>query len=89
MVALARRPQRAVSVGMTAPLARFLHFLLGDRVNRLFARAMHAYFERAASAPVGDGTLFEPSSAQTGTSGGWRAQQRTDGSGSGAQSTSQ
>lgn len=36
-------------------------------------RVMHRYLTRAPSAPVGDVTLFEPSSAQTGTSGGWRA----------------
>jgi short-subunit dehydrogenase len=88
MVALARRPHRAASVGATARVARFLHFLLGDQANRLFERAMHAYFQRAPRAPVGDGTLFEPNSAQTGTSGGWRSQtSRTlEGSGVGAAS---
>jgi short-subunit dehydrogenase len=92
MVALARRPHRATSVGATARLARFLHFLLGDQANRLFERAMRTYFERAPSAPVGDGTLFEPNSAQTSASGGWRAQrgaaQRLDGSGAGAERSS-
>jgi short-subunit dehydrogenase len=78
MVALARRPRRATSVGGTAQLARFVHFLLGDRANRLLERGMHAYFERAPRSPVGDGTLFEPSDAHTGTSGGWRAQARGD-----------
>jgi short-subunit dehydrogenase len=73
MVAIARRPRRATTVGATATLARFAHFVLGDRVNRLFERAMRGYLERAPSAPVDDGTLFEPSSVQTGTSGGWRA----------------
>lgn len=74
MVDLARRPHRATTVGATARLVRFLHFLLGDRSNRLFELVMHRYLTHAPSAPVGDGTLFEPSSAQTGTSGGWRAE---------------
>ena len=72
IVALAKRPQRATTVGASAHLARLVHFLLGDRANRLVERAMHASLERAPSAPVGDGTLFEPSSAHTGVSGGWR-----------------
>jgi hypothetical protein len=59
-------------VGTAAPLARFAHFLLGDYGNRLFARGMRKYLEHAPSAPVGDGTLFEPSLEQTSESGGWR-----------------
>jgi short-subunit dehydrogenase len=72
MVSLVRKPRRATSVGATAPLARFTHFVLGDYANRLFERAMRSSFERAPQAPVGDGTLFEPNADQTGTSGGWR-----------------
>jgi short-subunit dehydrogenase len=79
MTSLARRPRRAVSVGGTAPLARFAHFLLGDHMNRLFELGMRSYFERAPSAPVGDGTLFEPNPDQTGTSGGWRASRGANG----------
>jgi short-subunit dehydrogenase len=73
MLACARRPRRAVSVGVTAQLARMLHFALGGYANLLFERAMHAYFERAHPAANGDGTLFEPSAAQSGISGGWRS----------------
>ncbi len=73
MVALARRPRRATVVGSTATLARFLHFVLGHRANRIMKRAMQSYLDRAPNAPIGDGTLFEPNSEQTGASGGWRS----------------
>ena len=73
MVALARRPRRAMSVGATAQLARFVHFALGDHANRLFERALHAYLQRAPAAASGDGTLFEPNAELTTVSGGWRA----------------
>jgi short-subunit dehydrogenase len=91
MLACARRPRRAVSVGATAQLARMLHFALGDYANLLLERAMHAYFERARPAANGDGTLFEPSAAQSGISGGWRsrhAQGELDSTASGAASAS-
>jgi short-subunit dehydrogenase len=72
MVSLAQRPRRAVTVGGSAHLMRFVHFLFGDRANRIIERAMKASFERAPSAPIGDGALFESNSAHTQATGGWR-----------------
>jgi len=74
MVALARKPRRAVTVGASATLARFAHFVLGDYANRVFELAMRSYLSRAPAAPKGDGTLFDTNLDQTEPSGGWRAQ---------------
>ena len=72
MVSLAKRPRAAVTVGASAHAARLAHGLFGGSLARALERFMHAYFARAKSAPIGDGSLFESSSSEAQISGGWR-----------------
>jgi len=73
MVSLAQHPHNAKSVGATATLLRLVHFMFGAQANRMLERLMRTHFTHARTAPSGDGSLFEPSSEPSRTSGGWRA----------------
>jgi short-subunit dehydrogenase len=73
IVGLARRPRRAVTVGLVATAMRAAHALAPGLVGRVGARVTEAYLDRAAPAPVTDGNLFRPVPQGTGVTGGWRA----------------
>jgi short-subunit dehydrogenase len=60
MVALAKSPRAAVTVGVSAHVARLAHFVLGNLTGRIMQYFMPRYFARAPEAPVGDGSLFNP-----------------------------
>jgi short-subunit dehydrogenase len=71
IVALARSPKPAVTVGQAANVARLAHFLAPRLVGWAMNRFTRAYLRRAPSVAVSNGNLFAPSE-DTRIYGGWR-----------------
>lgn len=76
IVGLARRPRRAVTVGLPARMAH-LGGTVSPRLTGWTAmRAMQLYFRQADAAPMTDGNLFEPIPERPSIHGGWRSENR-------------
>jgi short-subunit dehydrogenase len=73
MVALARRPRRAVTIGSVATLAR-LGYSIAPRLMRAgMAAMMKTYLAQASRSPITDGNLFRPMAQGQDIEGGWRS----------------
>lgn len=71
MVSLARHPRHTTSVGATATLLRFAHFVTPG-FDRLYGLATGRALERAKRVPTSSGNLFHPALGQRRVDGGWR-----------------
>ncbi len=76
MVDLARRPRRAVAVGLPAQLAPLAHALAPRLIARIAALGMDAGLHQATKTQTTAGNLFEPVQVGTGVHGGWDGQNR-------------
>lgn len=71
MVALAKYPRDAVTVGPTAGLFKLLNAAAPSLLRKALTGIMDNYFKRAKPAPVSNGHIFESSPMETGVSGDW------------------
>jgi len=71
MVSLALHPRHTTSVGATATLLRFAHFVMPG-FDRLYGLVIGMSLGRAKRVPTSSGNLFHPPLGQRRVDGGWR-----------------
>lgn len=71
MVAVAKNPKRAVTIGSIASLLRLAHFLMPGVSRFVTAKVIELYIKKAPTAPVASGNVFQPVDYGTSIYGGW------------------
>jgi NAD(P)-dependent dehydrogenase (short-subunit alcohol dehydrogenase family) len=74
MVAVAKKPKNAVTVGSMATFLRIAHFIMPAVTRAITAKAVEAYLKKAELVPGTDGNLFDSVDYGTSIHGGWNSQ---------------
>lgn len=71
MVAVAKNPKKAVTIGSIASLLRLAHFLMPGVSRFVTAKVIELYIKKAPTASVTSGNIFQPVDYGTSIYGGW------------------
>jgi len=73
MVAVAKKPKKAVTVGSAATFLRAAHFIMPAVTTAITAKAVEAYLKQADRVPETSGNLFATVEYGTSIHGGWNS----------------
>ena len=73
MVAVAKKPRKAVTVGSAATFLRAIHFIMPVVTRAITAKAVEAYLQKADRVPETSGNLFATVDYGTSIHGGWNS----------------
>lgn len=73
MVAVARKPVKAVTVGSMATFLRLAHFIMPGVTRAITAKAIETYLKVAAPVMETSGNVFDPADYGTSIHGGWNS----------------